>query len=172
MIDRSPQWRRFTERSSARSRLIPECFVVVFAIERSLSGTVDPNARRRVYDVILKTPQVSAVRLNNLLVIDIRYERSRVRKSLSLLRKAERAIVHDPEIMGGQPVFRGTRVPVHAVVAMIEHGTEEAELLKGYPSLTKEKLDLARLYARAHPQRGRPPQRPWHVSRKRCFGDG
>jgi len=39
------------------------------------------------------------------------------------LRRARRLVVTDPEIMGGDPVFRGTRVSVHMVAELVTQGS-------------------------------------------------
>ncbi len=59
----------------------------------------------------------------------------------------------DPEIMAGAPVFRGTRVPVYLIADMIEQGTPIDEILDGYPSLTREMVEYAEIYAIAYPPR-------------------
>ncbi len=38
---------------------------------------------------------------------------------------------------------------------------EVEEILSGYPTLSREQLDLACIYAGAYPRRGRPPKHPW-----------
>jgi uncharacterized protein (DUF433 family) len=71
-------------------------------------------------------------------------------------------VVSDPHILGGDPVFRGTRVPVHLIATLIEQGAREAELHDSYPRLTPEMiLRLAPVYAAAYPLRGRPRKQPW-----------
>ena len=67
----------------------------------------------------------------------------------------------DPEIMAGAPVFRGTRVPVYLIADMIEQGTPIDEILDGYPSLTREMVEYAEIYATAHPPPGRSRIQPW-----------
>ena len=52
----------------------------------------------------------------------------------------KRATVSDPEIMGGTPVFRGTRVPVQTLIDCIEAGDSIAEFLKGFPSVSKTQV--------------------------------
>jgi uncharacterized protein (DUF433 family) len=48
-------------------------------------------------------------------------------------------IVHsDPEIMGGEPVFAGTRVPVKTLLAYLESGETIEEFLDNFPTVTKE----------------------------------
>ncbi len=72
-------------------------------------------------------------------------------------------VLRDPEILGGEPVIRGTRIPVHLVGDILEQGANEEEILSGYPTLKRENLELAHIYVRAYPRRGRPPKHPWHV---------
>ncbi|HYW07402.1 MAG TPA: DUF433 domain-containing protein [Longimicrobium sp.] len=44
----------------------------------------------------------------------------------------------DPEIMGGTPVFRGTRVPLQNLVDYLEGGHPLGEFLDDFPSVTRE----------------------------------
>ena len=60
------------------------------------------------------------------------------------------------DVMGGEPVFKGTRIPVRMVAAMVSQGAGEAELLEGYPALTARMIELSGIWAAAHPPRGRP----------------
>jgi addiction module HigA family antidote len=78
---------------------------------------------------------------------------------------AQRLVISDPEIMGGVPVFRGTRISVHQVAELTARGASEAELLDDYPRLTAEMISLARPYASAYPLRGRTRKQPWHDGR-------
>jgi len=43
----------------------------------------------------------------------------------------------DPEILGGQPVFRGTRVPVDALLENLEAGLSLEEFLENFPTVTR-----------------------------------
>lgn len=59
------------------------------------------------------------------------------------------SVVHsDPEISGGTPVFRGTRVPVQSLFDYLEGGETLDRFLHQFPSVSKEQaratLDLAR----------------------------
>jgi len=48
-------------------------------------------------------------------------------------------IVHsDPEILGGTPVFVGTRVPVRILLDYLEDGEPLEEFLDNYPSVSRE----------------------------------
>ncbi len=48
------------------------------------------------------------------------------------------AINIDPEIMGGTPVFAGTRVPIQTLFDYIEGGDDLNEFLDDYPTVSKE----------------------------------
>lgn len=54
----------------------------------------------------------------------------------------------DPEIMSGEPVFAGTRVPIKALTDYLEGGETIDEFLDDFPSVSREQaigfLELAR----------------------------
>lgn len=75
---------------------------------------------------------------------------------LRRLSEARQMVVEDPEILSGTPVIRGTRVPVHDVAAQLDAGVPMERILKSYPSLSASQVELASIYAKAAPQRGRP----------------
>lgn len=69
---------------------------------------------------------------------------------------SEMRVVHsDPEILGGTPVFVGTRVPVQSLFDHLEGGDTLDEFLRQFPAVRREQartaLQLARdlLLARA-----------------------
>lgn len=47
-------------------------------------------------------------------------------------------IVRDPEILGGTPVFRGTRVPFDALLDYLEGGQSLDEFLDDFPTVSRE----------------------------------
>ncbi len=44
----------------------------------------------------------------------------------------------DPEILGGTPVFRGTRVPVKALLDYLEGGHPLSDFLEDFPTVSRE----------------------------------
>jgi uncharacterized protein (DUF433 family) len=67
-------------------------------------------------------------------------------------------VVHrDPDILGGTPVFVGTRVPVRILFEYLEAGDSLEVFLEQFPSVTREQavaaLEIARevLTEDAHP---------------------
>ncbi|MGH8526311.1 MAG: DUF433 domain-containing protein [Gammaproteobacteria bacterium] len=51
------------------------------------------------------------------------------------------SVVHsDPEIMGGTPVFRGTRVPFQTLIDYLECGHPLADFLDDFPTVSREQV--------------------------------
>lgn len=50
----------------------------------------------------------------------------------------ESVIVSDPEILGGTPCFRGTRVPVDSLIDYLEAGDTLDEFLNNFPSVSRD----------------------------------
>ena len=142
-------------------RLLDARALVSLALERRLADRVAPELRRQVFDALASSPRNTVSLEGGLVTIDLREPRREVATSLRDLRRARRLVVSDPDIMGGEPVFRGTRVPVHMIAGLVAQGSTPAELLAGYPRLTAEMIRLAPVYAAAYPLRGRPRQQPW-----------
>ena len=46
----------------------------------------------------------------------------------------------DPEVLGGTPVFRGTRVPVDALLSNLEVGVSIDEFLENFPTVSREQV--------------------------------
>jgi len=46
----------------------------------------------------------------------------------------------DPKILGGEPVFIGTRVPIQSLFDHLEAGESIGDFLKGFPSVKREQV--------------------------------
>ena len=73
-----------------------------------------------------------------------------------LLKRPQQLVDTNPAICSGQPVFRGTRIPVAAVVGQLRLGTSRQELELDFPQLSREALDYAEIQARLPKPPGRP----------------
>lgn len=62
------------------------------------------------------------------------------------------AVIKDPNVMGGIPVIRGTRVPAHLIGALRQQGASELEILETYPYLSLSQVRAALEYAADHPE--------------------
>jgi uncharacterized protein (DUF433 family) len=57
-------------------------------------------------------------------------------------------IVVDPAVLPAKPIVKGTRLEANLLVALLEEGRSEEELLHTYPELTREDLAALREYAK------------------------
>ena len=61
------------------------------------------------------------------------------------------SVVHsDPDILGGTPVFVGTRVPLQALIDYLEGGHSLEEFLDDFPTVSRELAVAALEQAKAH----------------------
>ena len=56
-------------------------------------------------------------------------------------------ITIDAQVCHGQACIKGTRIPVHQILGMLANGYTIKELLKDYPSLTREDILACLVYA-------------------------
>lgn len=73
-----------------------------------------------------------------------------------LVERTNQLVIEDKDIMDGEPVFKGTRIPVHTIAASLQLGIASERILEAYPDLSKEMVRVAQVYAKVHPRRGRP----------------
>jgi uncharacterized protein (DUF433 family) len=69
-------------------------------------------------------------------------------------------VVHsDPEVLGGTPVFTGTRVPIRNLIDFLEAGDSLEDFLKSFPTVSREQalaaLEMASEYLTACAHSGR-----------------
>ncbi len=65
-------------------------------------------------------------------------------------------IVRDPQICGGQPVFKGTRVILRTVLASLADGDSIEEILEAFPTLKAEDVRAAIAFAAASAEEDLP----------------
>jgi uncharacterized protein (DUF433 family) len=78
------------------------------------------------------------------------------KRAFDYVRMREKYIEIDRSKMGGTPVIRGTRVPVRTLAQLIEGGESRGALKEDYPHIPEEAYDVAVLWAKGNPRRGRP----------------
>jgi uncharacterized protein (DUF433 family) len=74
---------------------------------------------------------------------------------IDLYREGLARIREDDEILGGEPVFDGTRLAVRHIGGMRAKGEPIERILEDYSELTADDVEFARLYTEAHPLVGR-----------------
>lgn len=151
--------------SGGRKRYLSSTALLCLHLEASGLHELPFSMRKEIFARIARSPRARQIKMNDVVVVDISHARKSLALRLQELKKAEQMVISDPGIMTGTPVFRGTRIPVNAMTEMLDAGASIEEILEGYPSITLEKLKLARIYMQAHPFRGRPRVQPWDKMR-------
>ena len=137
--------------------------LLCLALVRRLVDRFAPELRRIVFDALVAAPRGTVSLKVGSLTIDLREPRRELAASLRRWRRARAMVTNDPAIMGGDPVIRGTRVPVHLIATLREQGASEEEVLAEHPHLTVEQVQLAQVYAAAYKLRGRSRSRQCHA---------
>ncbi len=121
-----------------------------------VGSILSAERRQRLFDTIDQNPDADTVRADDYLIVDVARAREQLAARAEALREAERVIGSVKGVLGGEPVFNKTRVPVRTVAAMKAQGATTEEIVEGYPSLTSRMVELAEIWTAAHPARGRP----------------
>lgn len=82
--------------------------------------------------------------------------RERIVQNMNVYRKGCDRITSDPEVLGGEPVFRGTRVPLGHIAGLLRKRVGKGEIQEDYPALNDLDLAFAAIHARMSPPPGRP----------------
>lgn len=150
---------------SPRSLGYPE--LVYLRVRREVGDTLSPSARRKLYAELCRAlpgnPRLEVVALGAVTVA-LADAVAAVRRGLAQLRGAQRYVSVRSEVRAGEPVVRGTRIPVHVLADLADQGAPREELLEDYPAVTPQALDAALLYARLHPRRGPRKPPPWRAT--------
>jgi len=129
------------ERLTSKERL--------WAIERA-------GARLKTQGAFAAVPLEGWTFRDEFLAIDLGPFVRRTVERLGRLMQAREAVEASPDVLGGTPVIRGTRVPVYDVAASVAAGIPRERILAAYPSIDADQIALASTYAQATPPRGRP----------------
>lgn len=144
----------------ARSFRSDACVFIAFYFEAADRLTSEER-QRAIAMASRHSPGPKSTRIvqDGFLTIDFASFWTSVDKRLQRLNAARDQVSRDDRILDGTPVIGGTRVPVYDVAASVAAGYPIERILSAYPSLNREQVELAALFAEANPQRGRPRQR-------------
>ena len=70
-------------------------------------------------------------------------------------------IEHNPQVMGGTAVIRGTRMTAYSVAGRVDNGDSIDSILEENPDLCRDAIEAALAFARAHRLVECPGGRPW-----------
>ncbi len=97
--------------------------------------------------------------------------REQIVQNVNLYRKGFDRIASNPEVLCGEPVFKGTRVSLGHVAGLFRKGVSEAEVREEYPVLSDLDLAFAAIHARMSPPPGRP-RKSLELGRGKAAWDG
>ena len=78
------------------------------------------------------------------------------RKECEVFMNYEDFIVRDQKICGGQPVVKGTRVPIRTILASLAEGASAQEILDDFPTLSEESIWAVIAFAAASAEEDLP----------------
>ena len=145
---------------------VPMHAVVYARAMQSLDGIkMEKKSKRLVWKFLRssKTDKFGSLELSPGLTLDLEPLVTEVwDRTLIYLEARHEHLAVDPEILGGEPILKGTRITCQSVLGRIEGGETLDDLVEDYPEISKEAFEAALVYAKAHPPRGRPGSgKPW-----------
>jgi uncharacterized protein (DUF433 family) len=150
-----------------------ESVIVVTLISGERDVTLAATSKMKIKDWVYEArPHLSTepaeLPLTPWLVLRVDRKLRTIAKRLSdYLAGRTRYIESNPQILGGEPVIKGTRISVRAVADRVADGDTIDVLKEDYPDIPKQAFETALLYAVSHPARGRP-RKPWRDDRQRA----
>ena len=142
--------------AGSRRRTLLDADLLRLKLWYGVGAALAADRRQRLFEAIIAEPAAATVRADEFLIVDVAAARRQLAQRVRQLEEAETLIHSAKDVMGGEPVFKGTRVPVRTVASMLAQGADVDEIAEGYPSLTPHMVDLAAIWSTAHPARGRP----------------
>jgi uncharacterized protein (DUF433 family) len=149
-------------------RVLPDHAVAYLSVIRKLRLRLDRASKTRLVGQLsrLSSDAIAGARFDLEPAVEVDLAKL-VGDSLGLTERYRVArdthIVSDPEILGGSPVIRGTRISVHALLGRVDHGDTVEDILTDHPNLQRSAVEAAIIFARSHPMVGRPGGRPWNT---------
>jgi uncharacterized protein (DUF433 family) len=137
-----------------------------------LESLLEPSCRRQYYDLLDAETLVDGkckrdwptrvfasrdrLQLGDFIFIDLAKLARDLAPRVKLYAEGLSRIEEREGVLGGEAVFRNTRLSVKHIGKMRDGGQPIEDILEDYPYLHKDDVEFARLYHKAHPPLGRP----------------
>jgi uncharacterized protein (DUF433 family) len=151
--------------------------VVYFCLVHELPLELDKSLRRELFELIAADKATAGrwrreahrLILDGLVPIFVPTDEvvERIEARIAAFLRGRSRVVSEPGILGGEPVFEGTRSAVRFVGERARKGEPVEVLLQDYPALTREDVEFARIFVALGRRPGRPRKKPRFVR-----GDG
>jgi hypothetical protein len=99
-------------KGAARRRYVSQSALICLRLDAEGLNKLPLGFRKSVFKTVLAQPRAKFVEPVGVVRVDVASARRQIVQRLRMLQRAKHAVVTDPEIMGGAPVVRGTRIPV------------------------------------------------------------
>jgi uncharacterized protein (DUF433 family) len=127
---------------------------------RKLGLTLGVRDRKKILAAIRKamkaSPRPDMVRVSDVMSLHVGPVVQEITDLAKQFEAWKQRLVTRNDILGGEPVFAGSRLAVRHVGFMVERGESTKNILEDYPYLTDHDVAFAQLFARAYPRVGRP----------------
>lgn len=146
-----------TRRRGRRTVLDAADVATLVAIRELRPVKLPLGYKRRIRSWLRDGSEAAELTLTNVLAVrrseEVEEALQRAKRYVEL---RERYLEVSPGTRGGEPVIRGTRVPIRGLAKQIELGEAPEVLREDYPRIDEEAYDFAVMWARMNPKRGRP----------------
>jgi uncharacterized protein (DUF433 family) len=163
-VNREIDARIVRARGRKGQRAIRGADIVYLGAVRGIREQLSPQLRRRLREAIVAA--VEAARpVARVAALEVRLapiEEEIHANFVTLERMKHDHLESRPEVLGGEPVIKGTRIPARLVAHLVREGTSARTLRNEY-DLTREQIEAAVIFDRVTPKRGRPPSRKLRV---------
>jgi uncharacterized protein (DUF433 family) len=151
-----------------RGRMLTVAGVLFVAIEKEVEGGFTAALREKLRERLqtdLGALELSGAAGRNEVSVELGGLRGVVEldavwkgiaERLQRIRRMRELVTEADDVQAGAPTFAGTRILVRPIAAALREGETPEALLSAYPRLTSEMLEIADLYVRMKPARGRP----------------
>jgi uncharacterized protein (DUF433 family) len=159
-VNKAIEQRVVSTRSVHRASLIDARDVGALALFAGLDFRLPIKEKRRLCRW-LRTAEPGAETSLGVAVV-VRKTQDLDKATRAALRYAElkdRFLEINPERQGGEPVIRGTRIPIRGLAKQIEAGESLEVLRQEYDYIDEDAFEFAVQWAKANPRRGRPAKR-------------
>ncbi len=147
-------------RMSGGRRSISGVDILYLSAVRRVHGQMAPRLRRQVRNAIVHSAaqNEATASFDIFFRVSLAALENDVLEGFKTLERIKREFIESrPEVLGGEPVLRGTRLSVRLIADLVRQGASADELAEDY-DLTPEQIDAAVTFDRVTPRRGRPRQ--------------
>jgi len=144
---------------------LPAAALYYFNLIRHLDVDLSRSDRRAVYRLLVTRrdrerdwQRVDDDLRKGLVLIRFASVREASDRCLAMYRRGRRRVRRDQRVLGGEPVFAGTRISVRHIGLLAAKMTDE-DIVRHYPALTRDDVAYAKLFAAMAPGPGRPRKR-------------